>query len=134
MARIRPIAVLVLAMLAIGGLTTSAGATTATRHQNPHYRVTASLLPTTVAVGDRLTAKVSVTNTTARAHMVAIEYEFDGPSSGEGVSMSPIRLAAHTTWSRTFRRTASEAGGYRLVIRARDALGASHAAATASAG
>jgi uncharacterized protein (DUF58 family) len=119
---------------AVAAFAATAGATTVTRHQNPHYRVTASLLPTSVAVGGRLTAKVSVTNTTARARMVTIEYEYDGPSSAEGAGMSPVRLAAHATWSQTFRRTASDPGGYKLIVRASDKAGTSHATATASTG
>jgi len=119
------------ALLAVSA--SSAGATTVTRHQSPHYRVTASLLPTAVSVGGRLTVSFTVTNTTARAHTVSIDYEYDGPSSGEGSILSPIRLAPHASWTTTFRRTANTAGGYKAVIRATDRAGTSHAAATATA-
>jgi hypothetical protein len=134
MTRLRMLLVITLAAAAVAAFAAGARATTVTRHQNPHYRVTASLLPTTVAVGSKLTAKVSVTNTTARARMVSIEYEFDAPSSGEGTVMPSTRLAAHATWSHTFRRTASEAGAYKLIVKAADKAGTSHATATASTG
>jgi uncharacterized protein YfaS (alpha-2-macroglobulin family) len=120
-----------IAMLAV--LASPAGATTVTRHQNPHYRVTASLLPTTVAVGGRLTVSLTVTNTTSRAHTVTIEYGFEGPSSGDGGGIPGLRLAAHTSWTKTFHRTASEAGSYKATVRATDRAGTSHAAATATA-
>jgi hypothetical protein len=112
----------------------SAGATTVTRHQNPHYRVTASLLPTNVAVGGRLTVSFTITNTTSRAHTVTIDYEFDAPSSGEGGGIAGTRLAAHASWTKVFKRTASEAGSYTAIVRATDGVGTSHARATATAG
>jgi uncharacterized protein YfaS (alpha-2-macroglobulin family) len=122
-----------MAMVMLGVVVSSAGATTVTRHQNPHYRVTASLLPTTVAVGGRLTASFTVTNTTSRAHTVTIEYGFDGPTSGQGGGIAGLRLAPHTSWTKTFKATASDAGSYRATVRATDRLGTSHAAATATA-
>jgi uncharacterized protein YfaS (alpha-2-macroglobulin family) len=125
---------LLMAIAMLAAFAASAGATTVTRHQNPHYRVTASLLPTTVAVGGRLTASLTVTNTTARARTVTIEYGFEGPSAGEGAGIPGLRLAAHASWTKTFHRTASEAGGYRATVRATDRAGTSHAAATATAG
>jgi uncharacterized protein YfaS (alpha-2-macroglobulin family) len=125
---------LLMALVMLAVFAASAGATTVTRHQNPHYRVTASLLPTTVAVGGRLTVSLTVTNTTARARTVTIEYGFEGPSSGEGGGIAGLRLAAHASWTKTFHRTASEAGRYRATVRATDRAGTSHAAATATAG
>jgi len=128
---IRRTALMTMVMLAV--VVSSAGATTATRHQNPHYRVTASLLPTTLAVGGRLTVSFIVTNTTSRARTVEIEYGLDGPSSGQGGGIAGLRLAAHSSWTKTFKVTASDAGGYRAVVRATDRAGTSHAAATATA-
>ncbi|HET7429526.1 MAG TPA: hypothetical protein VFJ66_08725 [Gaiellales bacterium] len=111
----------------------SAGATTVTRHQNPHYRVTASLLPTNVTVGGRLKVSLTVTNTTSRVRTLSIDWEYDGPSSSEGGGIAGIRLAAHASWTKTFSRTAADAGGYKAVVRATDRAGTSHAAATATA-
>jgi uncharacterized protein (DUF58 family) len=114
--------------------TAAAYATTVTRHQNPRYRVTAALTPTQVSVGERLTISFTVTNTTDHSHRVSISYEYDAPSSGEGAASSPISLAPHTSWKVTFTRRAREAGAYKAIVRAHDALGTSHATATATAG
>jgi len=124
-----------LATIALGvALSTVASATTVTRHQNPHYRVTASLSPTQVAVGCRLTVSFTVTNTTDHAHTVSIEYQFKGPSFGEASGLAPFRLKPHATWTTTFTHRATEAGSYKAIIRAGDTLGTSHATATATAG
>ena len=123
---------LAVAILAV--FASTAGATTVTRHQNPRYKVTASLLPTTVAVGGQMTVSFTVTNTTSRAHTLEIDYEFDGPSSSSGGGIAGIRLAGHASWTKTFHGTASQAGAYKAVIRAKDPAGTSHATATATAG
>jgi uncharacterized protein (DUF58 family) len=126
--------VLLATVIVVAGASAVAYATTVTRYQNPHYRVTASLTPTQASVGQRLTISFTVTNTTDRSHNVSISYEFDTPSSGEGTASSPIPLAPHTSWKITFTRLARQAGAYKAIIRARDALGTSHATATATAG
>jgi hypothetical protein len=132
MGRVRTVVVMV-AMVALLALPAAAGATVVTRHQNSHYRVTASLTPTQVAVGQRLTIAFTVTNTTDYAHRVSIQYEFDGPSFGQGAAMSPILLKPHTSWSTTFTHRAPVAGGYSAIVKATDAAGTSHAKATATA-
>jgi hypothetical protein len=80
------------------------------------------------------TISFTVTNTTDHSYRVSITYEFDTPSSGEAAGSSPISLAPHTSWKVTFTRRAREAGAYKAIIRAHDALGTSHATATATAG
>jgi uncharacterized protein (DUF58 family) len=134
MAHRRSWLVLLTALILVVGASALAYATTVTRHQNPHYRVTASLTPTQASVGERLTISFIVTNTTDHSHRVSISYEFAAPSSGEGTASSPILLAPHTSWTVKFTRRAREPGAYKAVIRAHDALGTSHAAATATAG
>lgn len=134
MAHRRSWLVLLAALVLIVGASAVAYATTVTRHQNPHYRVTASLTPTQASVGQRLTISFTVTNTTDHSHQVSISYEFDTPSSGEGTASSPISLAPHTSWKVTFTRRARQAGAYKAIIHAHDALGTSHATATATAG
>jgi hypothetical protein len=130
----RPWLAVLAAIALIVALPAAAGATTVTRHQNPHYRVTASLTPTAATVGQRLTIAFAVTNTTDYAHRVSIQYEFDGPSFGQGTAMSPILLKPHTSWTTSFTHRATEAGGYKAIIKASDAAGTSHATATATAG
>ena len=131
----RPTWIAALAVLAAcATFASAAGATTVTRHQNPHYRVTVSLTPTQVAVGSRLTVTLTVTNTTSKTRHVSIGYGFEGPSSGEGSSMSPIALQPHTSWTTSFRRRAALAGRYSANVTAHDAAGTSHARATATAG
>jgi hypothetical protein len=125
---------ILLGMLVLVISASAAHATTATRHQNPRYRVTAALTPTQVSVGERLTISFTVTNTTDHSHRVSITYEFDTPSSGEAAGSSPISLAPHTSWKVTFARRATDAGAYKAIVRAHDALGTSHATATATAG
>ncbi len=122
-----------LVALMLIGSAAVAYATTVTRHQNPRYRVTAALTPTQVSVGERLTISFTVTNTTDHSHRVSISYEYDAPSSGEGAASSPISLAPHTSWKVSFTRRAREAGAYKAIVRANDALGTSHATATATA-
>jgi hypothetical protein len=134
MARWRSLLMMIVMAGMLAALAGVARATTVTRHQNPHYRVTAALTPTQATVGQRLTIAFSVTNTTDHRHQVSISYEFDGPSFGEGASSSPITLAPHTTWKLSFTRRASDAGAYKAIIRAHDALGTSRATATATAG
>jgi uncharacterized protein (DUF58 family) len=133
MAHRRSWLILLVALMLIGSAAV-AYATTVTRHQNPHYRVTAALTPTQASVGDRLTVSFTATNTTDHSHRVSISYEYDTPNSGEAAGSSPISLAPHTSWKVTFTRRAREAGAYKAIIRAHDALGTSHATATATAG
>lgn len=134
MARTRPWLAVPAVTALLVALPAAAGATTVTRHQSPHYRVTASLTPTEATVGQRLTISFRVTNTTGYAHRVSIAYEIDGPNFGSGTGMSPIRLGPHTSWSTTLTQRATEPGGYTAIIRASDAAGTSHATATATAG
>lgn len=111
----------------------SASATTTTRHQNPHLKVTVSLTPTKAEVGTRLTERITVTNVTGRAHRVTVSGELDGPTMGEGFSSSSFRLAAHRSRTFTISMRAKAPGHYTATGRAGDALGASHATATAVA-
>jgi hypothetical protein len=114
-------------------LAASALANTHTGHQNPDLKVVATLLPNTVKVGGTLKATVRVMNTSTRTRKVGISYQLVGPSSGSGVAMSPIPLKPNASWTQSFTMKASDAGRYKLSIKATDANGASRATATASA-
>jgi uncharacterized protein (DUF58 family) len=117
--------------LAIAG---TAWATSTAGNQNPQLLVTASLTPTHVQVGDVITAKVTITNTTHHVLRVDYEFAFDGPTRGvAGGGGGPI--APGQTLKFGFHHTVrpGDAGGdYQLVVRATDAHGTSHARAHAS--
>jgi uncharacterized protein YfaS (alpha-2-macroglobulin family) len=120
-------------MLTAGVLAAASFATTASGHQNPHYRVVARLMPDTVAVGGRFSTSVTVTNTSGRARDVEIQYDVSGPTSGFGVAFSPVRLRAGQTWTRRFTFRADDRGRWELTVKAQDGLGTSRATAHARA-
>jgi uncharacterized protein (DUF58 family) len=127
------LSVLVASMLIGGVLAAASLATTSSGHQNPHYRVVARLVPSTVAAGGSFSANVTVTNTSGRAREVLIQYDVSGPTSGFGVGFSPVRLRAGQTWTRRFTFRADDRGRWKLTLKAQDDLGTSRATAHARA-
>jgi hypothetical protein len=121
------------ATLAVGQV---ALATTSTGHQDPHLKVVSTLAPTKLHTGATLNATVTVTNTSSVTRRVSISWEYDTPTTGMGVGMSPVSIKPNATWTHKFSKTASQAGKYKLIIQASEGKGASRtskATATASA-
>jgi len=123
---------ILIAAVALLALPATVSATTATRHQNPHLRVTVSLTPTKASVGQRLHITCTVTNTGQRQHRIEAGCDWEGDGHSVGVGVAGLVLQPHHSWTHAFTPLAAHAADYRATVSAKDRFGRSHAAATAS--
>jgi uncharacterized protein (DUF58 family) len=124
--------VAVASVLAVGA--TTAEATSSTGTQNPAFKVTASLTPTTAHAGDVIRGVATVTNVSSRTVRVTFEADFSGPAAGEAAGMGG-RLGPGESFELRFHSRVTDRspkGRFVLVVTAKNGAGTSKASAHAT--